>query len=191
MWPTISVASGTRIPDSSVHFLRPRPPPEVHVQQLVTSQNQCPARDMRRQERVSWRLARFRVYNILLAKFQTHKRREHRLSEISCLLTRVITNTKGSVCPQAIPYAGRSAQAQRANPGRENKQTRSNAAWDEDRRPLTAEAAAANTISFPIDDELYQAMRGALQWVDPARKRRVGHFFLARSARNCCVLEVR
>ena len=121
MWPTISVASGTRIPDSSVHFLRPRPPPEVHVQQLVTSQNQCPARDMRRQERVSWRLARFRVYNILLAKFQTHKRREHRLSEISCLLTRVITNTKGSVCPQAAIRGEVGPSAAGQPTGRENK----------------------------------------------------------------------
>ena len=47
-----------------------------------------------------------------------------RLSEIPCLLnhTRVITNTKGSVCGFALQqYAGWSAQAQQADPGRENK----------------------------------------------------------------------
>ena len=29
------------------------------------------------------------------------------------------------------------------------------------------ETAAANNIYFTIDDEFYQATRGALQWVDP------------------------
>ena len=47
-----------------------------------------------------------------------------RVSEIPCLLTRVITNTKGSVCPAAIRgEVGPSTPAcgDRADPGRENK----------------------------------------------------------------------